>query len=365
MLGMRAILCVGCCLLASAVLAQPCKPVSFEQSPATVVWTVPVKATNVALAGDLVVVETSSAVMALDSSSGTKRWETSIAHANAAGRSDPMVVTHGRVFVNLGRELRIIALADGHILKNTAMPRWIRMLQGPPLIAVANNAPQLGSTLFALDDDGRIRAQRITRNVEELWLADETIVARMTRNTYNEAPEMNVVAAFRASDLSLLWQFRADGADLQQIDGRWYIGDTSWSPMRSLDLATGQRGAPLPSKPPTDITWGGATWQIETVASSEDRKVACERLRVNDPATGNGWTLDLPFEVTSALRNSEQLYVFGSDETHHFLAAIDWRTGHLEHLWKSIPMLLDRLYVNGDVLVGAGIPEGVFAMRIR
>lgn len=363
--GMRATLCVAWCLLASTVLAQPCKPVAFEQSPATVVWTVPVKATDVALAGNLVLVETSSAVMALDASSGAKRWETSMAHADATGRADPMVVIHGRVFVNLGRELRIVALADGHILKNAAMPRWMRMLQGPPLIAVANNAPQLGSTLFALDDDGRIRAQRITRNVEKLWLAGETIVARMTRNIYNEAREMNVVAAFRASDLSLLWQFRADGADLQQIDGRWYIGDASWSPMRSLDLATGQRGAALPSKPLTDVTWGGATWQIEIVASSEDRKVACDRLRVNDPATGNGWTLDLPFGVTNTLRDSERLYVFGSDKTHHFLAAIDWRTGRLDHLWNSIPMLLDRLYVNGDLLVGAGIREGVFAMRIR
>jgi hypothetical protein len=362
---MRAILCVAGWMLASAALAQPCKPVSFEQAPATIVWSTPVQAVDAALAGDVLVVETPSAVMALNASSGTKRWQVSVAHTDASGRTDPMVVTNGRVFVNLGRVIRIIALADGLTLKDAAMPRWMRMLVGPPLIAVANNAPQVGSTLFALDDNGRIRAQRITRNVEELWFAGEIVVARMSRNIYNEAPEANVIAAFRASDLTLLWQFRARGADLQHVNGRWYIGSTPWSPMRSLDLTTGQLGDPLPSKPPTDVTWGGATWQIEIATRSEDPKVACERLRVNDPATGKAWTVDLPFDVTNTLRAAERLYVFGSDDSHHFLAAIDWRTGRLDRLWNGLPMRLDRLYLSGDLLVGAAIREGIFAMRIR
>jgi hypothetical protein len=325
-----------------------------------------VPAVDAALAGDTLIIETKSNIVAIDASSGVKRWTISIVHSDASGRTDPMVVTHGRVFVNLGRELRIAALSDGRLISTAKLPRWMRMPEGPPLIGVADNSPQLGSTLFALDDDGRIRAQRIVRNVEELWLDGQTVMARMTRNVYNEAPEMYVVAAFRASDLSLRWQFRAKGADLQKIDGRWYIGDTSWSPMRFLDLATGRLGDFLPAKPPTEITWGGATWQIETVTSSEKDQPACERLRVNGPATGKGWTIDLPFAVTNTLHVTDHLYVFGSsDDTHHFVAELDWRSGRMDRLWSGIPMLLDRMYLNGNLLVGVGIGEGTVGIRIH
>jgi hypothetical protein len=234
------------------------------------------------------------------------------------------------------------------------------------MIAVANNSPRLGSTLFALDDDGRIRAQRIVRNVEELWLAGQTIIARTTRNLNDEAPEMNVVAAFRASDLALLWEFRSKGADVQQIDGRWCVGDTPWSPMRSLDVATGHLGDFLPAKPPTEVTWGGATWQIETVTSSENNEPACDRLRVNDPAKGKGWIIDLPFSVTNTLHVADHLYVFGSsDDTHHFLAELDWRSGRILHLWNGLPMLFDHMFLHGELLVGVGIGEGAVGIRIR
>jgi len=361
----RAILIV-ICLIALPLLAQPCKPIAFEPLPAAIVWTTPAPAFDAALVGDTLVVETKSSIVAIDARSGVKRWTTNIIHADAAGRTDPMVVTHGRVFVNLGRELRIVPLSDGRLISTVKLPRSLRMLEGPPLIGVADNSPQLGSTLFALDDDGRIRAQRIVRNVEELWLDGETVIARMTRNLYDEAPEMNVVAAFRTSDLALLGQFRAKGADLQKIDGRWYIGDTPWSPMRSVDLATGRLGGFLPPKPPTDVVWGGATWQIETVTSSEKDQPACDRLRVNDPATGKGWTIDLPFAVTNTLHVAGHLYVFGgSDDTHHFLAELEWRSGRINRLWSGIPMRLDHMYLNGDLLVGIGIAEGAVGLRIH
>jgi hypothetical protein len=363
---MRTALPVAALLLATSLAAQPCKPIGFSQSPAAIVWTVPVAAFDAALAGDTLVIETKSNIVAVDAASGVKRWETSIVYADASGRTDPMVVTNSRVFVSLGRELRILALADGRVLRNVPMPLWIRMLTGPPLIAVANNSPRLGSTLFALDDDGRIRAQRIIRNVEEIWLAGQTVIARMTRNLYNEAPEMNVVAAFRASDLAVLWQFRAKGADLQQIDGRWYLGDTPWSPMRSLDVATGHLGNFLPRKPPTEVIWGGATWQIETITSSEKNEPARDRLRVNDPMTGKGWTIDLPFSVTNTLHVADHLYVFGSsDHTHHFLADLDWRSGRIDHVWNGIPLRLERMHIRGNLLVGMGITEGAVGIRIR
>jgi hypothetical protein len=363
---MRTALPVAALLLATSLAAQPCKPVGFSQSPAAIVWTVPVAAFDAALAGDTLVIETKSDIVAVDTNSGAKRWATSIAHADSSGRVEPIVVTKGCVFVNVGRELRIVSLADGHVIRSVPMPRWMRMLEGPPLIGVADNAPRLGSTLFAFDDDGRIRAQRIVRNVEELWLDGQTVIARLTRNRYNEAPEMNVVAAFRASDLALLWQFRAKGADLQQIDGRWYLGDTPWSPMRSLDVATGHFGNVLPRKPPTEVIWGGATWQIETVTSSEKNEPACDRLRVNDPMTGKGWTIDLPFSVTNTLHVADHLYVFGSsDDTHHFLADLDWRSGRIDHLWNGIPLRLERMHIRGNLLVGMGITEGAVGIRIR
>jgi hypothetical protein len=363
---MRTALPLAALMIATSLSAQPCKPVVYSQSAAEIVWTVPVAAFDAALAGDTLVIETKSNIVAVDAASGVKRWETSIIHADASGRTDPMVVTNGRVFVSLGRELRILALADGRVLRDVPMPLWTRMLYGPPLIAVANNSPRLGSTLFALDGDGRIRAQRIVRNVEDLWIDGQTVISRLTRNLYNEAPEMNVVAAFRASDLALLWQFRAKGADVQQIDGRWYIGDTPWSPMRALDVATGHLGDFLPPKPPTEVTWGGATWQIETVTSAENGESACDRLRVNDPATGKGWTIDLPFGVTNTLRAADHLYVFGSsDDSHHFLAELDWRSGRIDHLWNGLPMRLDRMFVRGDLLVGMGVAEGAVGIRLR
>ncbi|HEV7572986.1 MAG TPA: PQQ-binding-like beta-propeller repeat protein [Thermoanaerobaculia bacterium] len=363
---MRTALSVAALVITTLLSAQPCKPVALNPSPAAIVWTVPVAAFDAALAGDTLVIETKSNIVAVDAASGVKRWESSIVHADASGRTDPMVVTNGRVFVSLGRELRILAMADGRPLRNVRMPLWIRMLTGPPLIAVANNSPRLGSTLFALDDDGRIRAQRIVRDIEEIWLTGQTVIARMTRNIYNEAPEMNVVAAFRASDLALLWQFRAKGAALQQIDGRWYVGDTAWSPMRSLDIATGHLGDFLPPKPPTEVIWGGATWQIETVTSSEKNEPPCDRLRVSDPATGKGWTIDLPFDVTNTLDVANHLYVFGSsDNTHHYLAELDWRSGRINHGWNGVPMLFDHMFVRGDLLVGMGITEGAVGIRLR
>ena len=126
-----------------------------------------------------------------------------------------------------------------------------------------------------------------------------------------------------------------------------------------LDLSTSRLGDFLPTKPPTEITWGGATWQIETVTSSEKIEPACERLRVNDPATGKGWTIDLPFAVTDTLHVADHLYVFGgSDDTHHFLADLDWRSGRIAHLWSGIPMRLDYMFVRDNLLVGVGIAEG-------
>lgn len=185
---MRTALPFAALLLATSLSAQPCKPVVFSQSAAAIVWTVPIAAFDAALAADTLVIETKSDIVAVDANSGARRWTTSIAHKGASGRVDPMVVTNGRVFINLGPEMRIIGLRDGDVITSVPMPRWIRVLEGPPLVGVADNAPRLGSTLFALDDDGGIRAQRIVRNVEEIWLAGQTIIARMTRNLYNEAP---------------------------------------------------------------------------------------------------------------------------------------------------------------------------------
>jgi PQQ-like domain len=362
---MRRLVFLAIVLVAPPVLAQPCRPSAPASFPANIVWSADIVAVDSALAGKTLIVETRQKLIALDVESGRTQWEVDIAHHDATGRTDPMVVAHGRVFVDLGRELLVVSVAGGRQLVRAKLPQWTRMLKGPPLIAVANNAPVLGSTLYALDDEGRIRARRMTRYVEELWLAGEIVVVRMSRNPTDDGTQPNVVAAFRASDLAPLWSFGAKSADLQQIGGHWYIGDTPWSPMRRLDLATGRRGEALPAKEPAEITWGGATWEIEIVTEAEENEPACDRLRVNDPATGRArWTADLPFSVTHTLRDGDRFYVFGgTDETHQFVAQLNWLSGAIERMWSGVPMLLDSMYVRGDLLIGVGLSEGVVAMR--
>ncbi len=231
-ISMRRLVVLSIALAAPPALAQPCRPSTPAPLPANMVWAATIEARNSALAGKTLIIETHSKLIALDVESGRMQWAVDIGHHDASGHTDPMVVAHGHAFVDLGRELLIVSVADGQQLVRAKLPQWMRMLEGPPLIAVANNALVLGSTLYALDDDGKVRASRMTRSVEELWLADETAVVRMSRNTTDDGTEPNVVAAFRASDLAPLWTFRASGADLQQIGGHWFIGDTPWSSMR-------------------------------------------------------------------------------------------------------------------------------------
>lgn len=348
--------------------AEPCVAMNLTPVPATIVWKMLIDVRDAKPAGDLIVVETRSRILGVSSMTGATSWDAPLAHSEDTFRTDPMVVLQDRVAVALGQEILFVSTRDGKTLARAVMPRWVRMLAGPPLIAVVNNDPRLGSTLYALDGDGRIHARMITRNVEEMWIADGRVIARTVRNIAAEAPEYNVVAAFSASDLTPLWKFRSNGADLQQIAGRWYIGATPWSPMRLLDLETGRLDAALPAKEPSEITWGGATWEVEVVASAEGKRrefPVCERLRVNDPASGQArWISDLPFAITFTTLIDDRLYVFGSSsDTQHFLAALDWRSGRLLHLWSGIPMFLDRLFKRGDLLIGAGISDGVFAMN--
>ena len=347
-------------LLAATTIA-PCKPVAMKPTPAKVVWTLKSDVKDARLAGGKLILELQRHVRAVDPATGTILWERSIAHASASGRTEPMVVAADRIYVALGSELLVLSLRDGTLLSRVAMPRWIRMLEGPPLIAVANNEPMLGSTMYALDENGRVRARRLTRRVEAMWFADDVVIARLTRNQSDEGSELKHVAAFRARDLQPLWSFRMDGGELQQIGGRWYVGDTQWDDMHPLDPATGRRGPPLPPKEPTDQLWGGATWEVETVIASSAGEPTCERVRVNDPATGKPrLQADLPFTIGNTLRHGDAFYVTGE----HYLARISFRTGKVERIWNGIPMLLDHFWIERGLLIGAGIAEGAVALRV-
>ncbi len=68
--------------------------------------------------------------------------------------------------------------------------------------------------------------------------------------------------------------------------------------------------------------------------------------------------------MTHTLRDGTRFYVFGgSDETHRFIAQMNWLSGAIERMWSGVPMLLDSMYVKGDLLIGVGLSEGVVAMR--
>ena len=70
--------------------------------------------------------------------------------------------------------------------------------------------------------------------------------------------------------------------------------------------------------------------------------------------------------MTHTLHVADHLYVFGSsDDTHRFLAELDWRSGRIDHLWNGLPMLFDHMFLHGDLLVGVGITEGAVGIRIR
>lgn len=349
---------VASLLAASAVIA-PCKPVAYPAVPATIVWRDPSAASDSVLVDGTLVMQTKTHLRALDAVSGRVRWETLVARGGSEWKTD-LVVSGGRLFVNRGEELLIVAVSDGRDLARVRTPRWFQLLKGPPLIAVSRNEPVLGSTLYALDEDGSVRAKRMVRRVDALWVIGDTVVAKLGRNSELDGPEPHLVSAFRSQDLTPLWSFGAGGADLQEIGGRWYIGDTPWSDMRPLDLATGKLGPPLPRKEPTEVTWGGATWEIEIVTSSAERQPECERLRVNDPATGRPrFTIDLPFSAIAFLRDGERFYAAGSG----YVARLNWRTGAIERLWSGLPML-QEVYIVRGLLIGVAFSEGAVAIRL-
>ena len=344
----------------------PCTPVAVKPEPAELVWTARENLRAWGLSGDALIIQAPPRIVAFDLATGVKRWETPFPRPDARPEW-PMVVASDRVYLAVGSTLTILSAKDGTVVDRRQLPPGIHQLEGPPLLAIARNEPRLGSTLFSLDRNGRVRARAITPIVEEVWLLGDLVLVRTLRSTLDEAPETHSLIAFEASRLRRLWRLRLGGADLQQIGGRWYVGDTPWSAMRSLDLRSGRLGAPLPPKEPTEITWGGATWEIEIVSSSGGPPFAsCERLRRNDPATGKPrWELDLPFSITNTLRAGSRFYVFGSSsEEDRFIAVVVWETGRVERILSGIPMLLDGLAVRGDLLLGTGTTEGAVAVRL-
>ena len=351
-------------VLAATTIA-PCKPVAFPSVPAKVVWSDRKSDTlNSVLAGKTLIVQRRSHLRALDAATGALRWEAALPPGGPIWPILP-VVSGDRLFAVRERELLVIALDNGRVIARTTMPRVIYILGGPPVIAVAKNEPMLGSTLYALDAEGRIRRRRTVRMVHDLWIAGDVIVAELnpnTRDEVREVPQYAIAGGFRADNLKPLWSFGANGVNLQQIGGRWYIGETQWSEMRSIDVRMGYAGARLPAKEPADLTGDdSATWEIDFVTKSPEHGPPCERLRVNDPATGKPrWTIDLPFSITTHLRHGDHFYVYG--ERH--LARLNWRTGAMERLWSGLPMDFDAIHFDRGLILGVAVNEGAAAIRV-
>ena len=120
------------------------------------------------------------------------------------------------------------------------------------------------------------------------------------------------------------------------------------------------------SRPTDGSRLGRSDLEIQIVTSASESEPACDRLRVNDPATKRPrWEADLPFSVTNTHRDGGRFFVFGStSDSAHFVARLNWRTGAVERIWSGIPILFDFMYTIGPELIGVGITEGAVAIRV-
>jgi len=339
-------------IFALLLAIAPFSPVDVKPQPAQVVWRSDVMPQASAMAGDTLILATGSRVVALDAATGATKWE-------VLTKGNQIVVDGDRVVIGGSDEVVIIALHDGRVLFRRAMPEATNFLKGLPLVAASNGWP---SHIYLLDRDGAVRAKRIVRHIESMWIADGTIVVSSTANAgLSEGP--TVVAGFSTTDLAPLWKFNAFNAELQKIAGRWYFGATPIADMFRLDPTTGHRGAAMPPKEPALDLDPRSTWEVEIDSLREWHRA---RIRINDPATGHArWTVDLPFAVAATLSDGPHFYAAGlGDNDGIFIAEIDAATGHVQRIYSGGGVLIDSLVRHGDLLIGIALREGVVAIRL-
>jgi len=338
--------CAVVLALWSALGAQSASP----DTPGVVVrWSREIEAREVLLSAGSVFVQTKGALIALDAESGRQIWEQPLGNEESPRRpADPMILLDDKIVVGVAHKVSVFDAGTGSLVSRTEIPGGpARLIAGPPLV-VETEWRLAGSVIFRIDPaSGKILARQRSNFVEGIFLRDGVLLVKAYRSSPEEAPEMHILSAFRASDLKTLWNMRADWPELHEVDGVAVLSviadyDRGGRYM-PINLQTGELGPPLPRRDPVEAEWGGATWELESVDSGDN----FDRMRRNDPASGSPiWTQDVPFPVTGFLRDGSKLYLYGGDG----LAVLDWETGRLRQVLKSFQPIRELFLLNESLV---------------
>lgn len=342
-------------MLAAILLAatlQPCRAIALQYTPARIQWRLRMAVWSMRLAGKIVVAQNSQGLSAVEPWSGRVLWSRPLKRSielieRRIVAAEEYAILTDRVAVIDEPNLVLLDIRSGKEIRRVHFDRPVRSVAGPHLIAVTDRRP--GSTLYALDDDGSIRARRLVRTIHELDEWGDVVTGRLD-GSLND-PQFKV-AGFDAHTLEPLWIGVGGSSELhiEEIGGRPHYrdGPAAEGP-QPIDIRTGKLGAPLPAREARDGNFSVSTWEFEVVTGTQ----GCQRLRRNDPVTARPrWEIDLPLTVDEHLNAGDTFYVSGSsDPSHHVLVALDWSSGRVLGAWSGVPEFRE-LVMAGDQLIG-------------
>ncbi len=357
---------ITCFVLSAGVLAASALPQASwpDASPPVVHWSTAIPAKDVQHRNNLVIVLGKGRLIALDADTGTALWARAVGNAASPRLVDPMLLLDGRVVLSIGNRLLILSADTGaEKAVTTLFGGSIRLLAGPPLVAVADWR-LVGSVLLRIDEGtGTILARRRQSLVDEIWLRDHVLLSRAWRAALPGASQSHSLTALSPSTLQVLWRLRASFPRLHEIDDAPFVSFISshdrGGSVASINLMTGALAPPLPRRDPVSSEWWGSSWDLEDIAFDEWSST----LRRNSPATGRPvWTASVPFAVTGFRRERETLTIWGNTQAAGYVALLDWASGRPQNLIGPLPTLRD-LVRNGHPFIAWTLDGRLFSFH--